>query len=395
MSFFDDDDFYSSDPAERDMYSKIRTEERIKRKIQKQKAIKKRNKTYLKGRRGVRLYYDITKRDVPKDANAPDYGMIYDESIGRYRYTDYDIEDEDEDDDFYENLGKSKPMEKVLCKTPPLEDYEEWTDDDEEDEYEGFDEDYAQDIDDFKNPERQIKCVFKQKLRRDKLFGYLKYLKGRKVLNRDLAWKFAVTKRTIQSDLRWLENNGFIVTQKNKTYKGKQTKNSYIVNLEKRKGLPCEDTRLGIVIIAKQDNEYYVLAKTNYKSKDENPKRFIPIKECYFKLPQTQLKVESRIEHKSNLLVSKLFETNIEDKFQGHVYTTRFIKIKKYRDDMYKWIVEKSSVKILYSMYVVDNLNQIPVGYKWIKLKTANRYFTQTIDNKCLNKVKLCWGEIK
>lgn len=43
-------------------------------------------------------------------------------------------------------------------------------------------------------------------------------------------------KRTIQSDLRWLENNGFIVTQKNKTYKGKQTKNSYIVNLEKEKG---------------------------------------------------------------------------------------------------------------------------------------------------------------
>ena len=58
--------------------------------------------------------------------------MIYDESIGRYRYTDYDIEDEDEDDDFYENLGKSKPEEKVLCKTLPLEDYEEWTDDDED-----------------------------------------------------------------------------------------------------------------------------------------------------------------------------------------------------------------------------------------------------------------------
>ena len=48
MSFFDDDDFYSSDRAERDMYNKIRTEERIKRKIQKQKAIKKRNKTNTK-----------------------------------------------------------------------------------------------------------------------------------------------------------------------------------------------------------------------------------------------------------------------------------------------------------------------------------------------------------
>ena len=391
MSFFDDDDFYSSDRAERDMYNKIRTEERIKRKIQKQKAIKKRNKTYLKGRRGVRLYYDITKRDVPKDTNVPDYGMVYDESIHSYRYTDYDIEDDD-DDDFYENLGKEKTEEKTLCQTPPLEDYEEWDDDEDEDESEEYDEDYVKDIDDFNNPERQIKCVFKQKLRRDKLFGYLKYLKGRKVLNRYLAWKFAVTKRTIQSDLRWLENNGFITTQKNKTYKGKQTKNSYIVNLDKQKDLPCEDTYLGVAVIAKKDNEYYVLTKTNYKSKEENPKRFIPIKECYFKFPRTQLKVEGRIEHKSNLLTSKLFNVNIDNCYKGNVYTTRFVKIKKHRDNYYKLSIEKSSAKILYSLYILDNIMDSPVGYKWIKLKTANRYINQTIDNKCLNKVKTILG---
>ena len=122
---------------------------------------KQRNKTYLKGQRGVRYYYDYDKRFINPDDND--------------EYSDYDL-------DALEVQGL----------------------------------------------ERQIKCVYKKDLRLEKLFGYLKYLNSRKVLIRDLAFHFGVTERTIQTDLRWLENNGFITVQKNKTFNGKQTKNSYI-----------------------------------------------------------------------------------------------------------------------------------------------------------------------
>ena len=91
----------------------------------------------------------------------------------------------------------------------------------------GFDEVYD------KEKDRPIKCVFTKNLRREKLFAYLKYLKGRKVLIRDLAWKFAVTERTIQSDLKFFEDNGFIERKTNKTHIGRMTKNSYIVNKNK------------------------------------------------------------------------------------------------------------------------------------------------------------------
>lgn len=82
------------------------------------------------------------------------------------------------------------------------------------------------DRDYFEDEEAQIKCVFTRDLRREKLFAYLKYLNGKKVFVRDLAWKFAVTERTIQSDLKFLIDNGYIERQINKTFKGRQTKNS-------------------------------------------------------------------------------------------------------------------------------------------------------------------------
>ena len=124
-----------------------------------------------------------------------------------------------------------------------------------------YEDDYAERL------ERRVKCVYTRDLRIEKLFGYLKYMNGRRVLLRDIAWHFAVTKRTIQSDLKWLESNGFITTQKNKTTKGKQTKNSYIVHTEKAKYLPCENTFLNVIILSKQNNEFYVLT-TKRQSKE-------------------------------------------------------------------------------------------------------------------------------
>ena len=167
---------------------------------------KQRNKTYLKGQRGVRYYYDYDKR--------------YKNEFGDY--VDYDGDNPEK-----ENL------------------------------------------------ERQIKCVYKKDLRLEKLFGYLKHLDGKMILIRDLAFHFAVTERTIQTDLRWLENNGFIRVQKNKTFKGKQTKNSYFVNLEKKNDLPCDDTWLDVLFVNKSITsityylKHHILGKTMAKLKNQ------------------------------------------------------------------------------------------------------------------------------
>ncbi len=129
--------------------------------------------------------------------------------------------------------------------------------------------------------ERKLKCIYTKTLRLEKLFAYLKYMNGRRVLLRDIAWHFAVTKRTIQNDLKWLESNGCITTKRNKTSKGIPHKNSYIVHTEKAKDLPCIYTYLNVVILSKQDNKMYVLTKTNYKTKEQTDK-YVKILNCKF-----------------------------------------------------------------------------------------------------------------
>lgn len=133
MKVYDEDYGY----IEKDTLRNIRLDEK-KKELQE---IKARNKTYLKGQRGVRFYYDYDKRYINQDGEEVDY---------------------DGDNPEEENLT------------------------------------------------RQVKCVYTKDLRLEKLFGYLKYLNGRKVLIRNLAFRFAVTERTIQHDLRWLEINGFL-----------------------------------------------------------------------------------------------------------------------------------------------------------------------------------------
>lgn len=124
--------------------------------------------------------------------------------------------------------------------------------------YYDYDKTYMYDYEE-ENKEPQVKCIFTKDLRREKLFAYLKYLKGRKVLVRDLAWKFAVTERTIQSDLKFLIDNGYIERQLNKTFKGRQTKNSYIVHPEKQKELAFGGDKFVVpIFVSKQGNNYFV-----------------------------------------------------------------------------------------------------------------------------------------
>lgn len=134
-------------------FDRIRLEEdRIKRAIAIGKARKARDRSYLKGQRGKRKYVDYNK-------------------TGTMTFNDKDpyIYDDDDDDWDYKYIRHDK-----------------------------------------------IKCVFTRDLRREKLYNFFKYLKGRKVLVRNLAWKFAVTERTIQTDIKYLVNKGFITVKTNK-----------------------------------------------------------------------------------------------------------------------------------------------------------------------------------
>ena len=295
---------------EDDYRKKIRLKE-INEKIQEKK---KRNRTYLKGQRGVRRYYDYDK------AFAEEY--------------DYE-EDKPED-------------------------------------------------------ERQIKCVFTKDLRRQKLFAYLKYLKGRKILVRDLAWKFAVTERTIQHDLRFLEENGFIKTQINKTLKGKMTKNSYIVNKNKEKDLPFENTYLGVCFIVKKDDGIYVLTETNYKAKELAVTNFKPMNDCYFRLPQVKLKLEKRIDEKSFNVATKILGSKFEKEYNGLIYFGYYDKKTKridYENDC-KPYIEHRKTKIIFTWFLLTKSIVIPKGFMWIKLDKCNRKIKHTLVNKCLSKIK-------
>ena len=140
---------------------------------------------------------------------------------------------------------------------------------------------------------------------------YRKKIRLKEILVRDLAWKFAVTERTIQHDLRFLEENGFIKTQINKTLKGKRTKNSYIVKKNKEKDLPFENTYLGVCFIVKKDDGIYVLTKTNYKAKELAGINFKPMNDCYFRLPQVKLKLEKRIDENVGMGEQSIVKTNL------------------------------------------------------------------------------------
>lgn len=311
------------DPYEREIILQQRREE-IAEKL---KEKKERNKTYLKGQRGVRRYYDFAKL----------------ESLGY----------EDKDEDGY------------------LNDYDD-IDENEDDEEKTF--------------ERPIKCIFTRDLRRQKLYAYLKYLKGRKVLVRDLAWKFAVTERTIQSDLKYLIDNGYIERQINKTYLNRQTKNSYIVNLSKEKAFEYTGDKIACnIFVAKENDKYYILTDTDYDEKLViRGKR--NINDFTFELPNRRIKSIKECDNTTLAFLKVIFgeDTKIDGKFYGVVYS--YLCKGKYQDGLIDK-PERWEEMLYFSFVELDKCYTPKKNYKWITLNVAPRRIKQYGINKGIHFV--------
>lgn len=297
---FHSGDLDYSDPVQRKIAKLNRVEEQrdyLERK-------KKINKSYLKGQRGKRLYYD------------------------------YDIVNEESNKDSY------------------------------------LDDDY--DEDDMTNKVRPLKFVFTKDIRREKLLQYLIYLKGKKVLIRDLAWKFAVTERTIQSDLKYLINNDFVKREINKTYKGKQTRNSFFVNKEKLKDLHLKQSFVYVVIIAKQSDGYYLFAKPKSKSKQ-------------YDIPFKKIKQQDKIDEISFNISKDLINGDLSKFYKGYVYE----HITKYgvnTEDLFDDILGETKCKNYFTLFVIDTKFDIK-NWQWLKLATATRKINQFHINKAINYI--------
>ena len=277
---------------------------------QKNENKKKINKTYLKGKRGIRKYYDYDKLD----------------ELG---FDEYNNEESD----------------------------------------------------------RPVKCVFNKNLRREKLFAYLKYLNGRKVAVRDLAWKFAVTERTIQSDLKFFEDNGFIERKINKTHIGRMTKNSYIVNKNKEKNLELNDQYLFVLFITKKDDKYYILTKTEY---DESNKTFYQqkIEDFEFELPNIKIENSKKIDKISFAIAKDIFSRDLKDEYKSIVNSNiikgKFKEIDEYGKTQNEWWKEKD----YFSLFVLNEMVKCNSGYKWITLNVAPRRIRSHNQNKGLKYIK-------
>ena len=277
---------------------------------QKNENKKKINKTYLKGKRGIRKYYDYDKLD----------------ELG---FDEYNNEESD----------------------------------------------------------RPVKCVFNKNLRREKLFAYLKYLNGRKVAVRDLAWKFAVTERTIQSDLKFFEDNGFIERKINKTHIGRMTKNSYIVNKNKEKNLELNDQYLFVLFITKKDDKYYILTKTEY---DESNKTFYQqkIEDFEFELPNIKIENSKKIDKISFEIAKDIFSRDLKDEYKSIVYSNivkgKFEEIDVFGKKQNEWWKEKD----YFTLYILKEKYACAYGYKWLTLTVAPRRIRLHNQNKGLKYIK-------
>ena len=157
--------------------------------------------------------------------------------------------------------------------------------------------------------------------------------------------------------------------------------------------MPCENTFLNVVILSKQNNEFYVLAKTNYAQKDK-AKKYKPISKCKFSLPQTTLKIETKLNDRSMTLANNIFGEDITDGYKGYIYTDNYKIKKRYIDEKWDYAYKVCRAKAMFSLFVLDSQISAPNGYMWIKLEQANRYIKKTYQNKCLNYVKnRTWGE--
>ena len=245
----------------------------------------------------------------------------------------------------------------------------------------GFDEIYN------KEKDRPTKCVFTKNLRREKLFAYLKYLNGKKVLVRDLAWKFAVTERTIQSDLKFFEDNWFIERKVNKTHIGRMTKNSYIVNKNKEKDLELYYQFLFVVFITKKDDKYYILTKTEY---DESNKTFYQqkIEDFEFELPNIKIGNSKKIDDISKRIAEDIFRKDLKDEYKS-IVCSNIVKGKLEEIDVFgkkqnEWWKEKD----YFALYILKEKYACAYGYKWLTLTVAPRRIRLHNQNKGLKYIK-------
>lgn len=231
---------------------------------------------------------------------------------------------------------------------------------------------------------RPIKCVFKKDLRREKLYMYLKYLNGRKVLIRDLAWKFAGTERTLQSDLKYLIENEYIERKINRTYKNRETKNSFFVNPKKSKDFAFTGENYLIpILLLNKDNEKYILTKTEY-TKEKVVYGKVNISDFDFCLPFEKIRNIKRAEIVSKTYIEKVLGENIDCEYKGIFYS--YISKGIDRDEYnYNKIIEKWNCRYLFSLIEIKNEYPKKDGYRWIKLSTAPRRINDFVINKGLH----------
>lgn len=273
--------------------------------------IEKVEKTYIKGRRGVKLYYDSA------------------------HYDEYEIDDD-------------------------------------------YDGEYEKD---------EVRKVFRKSIRREKLWNYFKYLEGRKIAVENLAIKFGVTERTIQNDVKFLIDGGYIERQTNKTTKGKQTINSYITIKKYDSCILTMYSYLQVIYLAKKDNEWYVLSRTEY---DESKVKYKVrnIKDFVFALPHKQIYSKNKIDEFAKEITEKSFSQNLQDKYQGivfeHISKHRYYKIDDYLHTKPKF----KKIKCYFVLYKLDELIPCNKRFRWIKLSIAPKRIRDFKTNKGLHYVR-------
>ena len=273
--------------------------------------IEKVEKTYIKGRRGVKLYYDSA------------------------HYDEYEIDDE-------------------------------------------YDGEYEKD---------EVRKVFRKSIRREKLWNYFKYLGGRKIAVEKLARKFSVTERTIQNDVKFLIDGGYIEKQTNKTRKGKQSQNSYITIKQYESNVLVKNSYLQVIYLAQKNNEWYVIARTDY---DESKVKYKVrnIKDFTFTLPHKEVYSKNNIEEFSIEITEKVFSKNLQDEYQGIIFN-HSSKHRYYKFDDYLHKKPKiKRVKCYFALYKLNEIMPCNKRFRWIKLSIAPKRIRDFKANKGLHYVK-------
>lgn len=234
--------------------------------------------------------------------------------------------------------------------------------------------------------EGNVKCVFTKSLRREKMWNYFKYLNGKKIGIHELAWKFAVTERTIQNDIKFLVDNGYIEKKRNNTSKGKQTKNSYITLKEYQSGVATMFTFLQIIYLAKKDNDWYIISRTDY---DESKVKYKVrnIKDFTFTLPHKRIYSKNNIDELSIEFTNKIFSQDLQNTYQGivfeHISKNKYIKVDKFLHKKKKI----KQIKCFFVLYKLDECLKCNKGFRWIKLSIAPKRIKDFKVNKGIHYI--------